>query len=555
MSKQLFLNRRLSVAMRLRLLEALVLPIVFYGSGSWPRLPARQYQRLSSVLTSWQRQVVGQDFWSAGNIPDDAFRAHWRIPSLAVRLAKHRLLFLLQLHRHGPQVVWDMLTAEDATCSSSWLDAVRHAFDWIATLDAILCHVRLGPARISWLGLSLLLPMLPPEFAVLCLGIWGKNIISLPCLELIAKSMTFALDMGAEFDAQSPSQDAMQASCFACQQCGREFSTIQGLTAHRWKQHGIISDERRFFSGTCERCRRCFWTAQRLQQHLRYSRRRADGCFWWLQKLFDPLPQSHWCTATDSLGLVDGSLLSVRWCEIVDEYQGRPDSCREQAVWAFAIWGRTCLYDVLESIDDLDISLYREIEEHYLQLLYDLPVVELIDLLDALQRAVPPASPQPDVPAAAGEVGDLRAPRPIESFSGAFDGADAYLQPVVGAPILYWPDVRGIPVCEFPDGKQVLLFVHLFSGLIAGSLSGLPCETWSAAWHLPPPDDHGAACWALATATSVCPATLGIALLALARDSAASRMLMLNNVKIELGIVLRGGASLLEHPALHDGDE
>ena len=134
MSRALFYNRRLSVTLRLQLFDTLVLPIIFYGSGSWPLLSARHFQRLSAVITKWQRQIVGTGYWTDGNVNDAAFRAHWKIPSLAVRLAKHRLLFLFQLHKQAPLIVWDMLTAEDETCRTSWLQAVRHALKWLGTL-------------------------------------------------------------------------------------------------------------------------------------------------------------------------------------------------------------------------------------------------------------------------------------------------------------------------------------------------------------------------------------------------------------------------------------
>ena len=114
MSKTIFLNRRLSVPLRLKLLDDLVLPIsfsnIFYGSGSWPLLSARQFQSLASTITKWQRRIAGKGFWKEDNITDAEFRARWRIPPLAVCLAKHRLLFLLQLHRCGPQVVWDSIS-------------------------------------------------------------------------------------------------------------------------------------------------------------------------------------------------------------------------------------------------------------------------------------------------------------------------------------------------------------------------------------------------------------------------------------------------------------
>lgn len=101
MSRALFYNRRLAVKLRLKLFDTLILPIIFYGSGSWPLLSARQFQRLSAVITKWQRQIVGTGYWSQGNVTDAAFRAHWHIPGLEVRLAKHRLLFLFQNCKFG----------------------------------------------------------------------------------------------------------------------------------------------------------------------------------------------------------------------------------------------------------------------------------------------------------------------------------------------------------------------------------------------------------------------------------------------------------------------
>ena len=113
LSKPIFSNKKLPVAVRLRLLESLVLPIVFYGAGSWPLLSARTFATLSAVIVRWQRRIIGDGFWSKEQSTDQELRAHWKLPDLAVRLAKHRLLFLLQIRRHGPSIVWDFVTAAD----------------------------------------------------------------------------------------------------------------------------------------------------------------------------------------------------------------------------------------------------------------------------------------------------------------------------------------------------------------------------------------------------------------------------------------------------------
>ena len=90
LSKPIFANKKIPVAVRLRLLESLVLPIVFYGAGSWPLLSARTFATLSSVITSWQRRIIGDGFWKDTPSTDQELRAQWKLPDLAVRLAKHR---------------------------------------------------------------------------------------------------------------------------------------------------------------------------------------------------------------------------------------------------------------------------------------------------------------------------------------------------------------------------------------------------------------------------------------------------------------------------------
>lgn len=78
---------------------------------------------------------------------------------------------------------------------------------------------------------------------------------------------------------------------FPCGLCSRSFSSVQARQGHHWKFHGRFSEERKLVHGsTCLACGQCFWTAQRMQQHLRYSRRYgAGGCLAQLRKFFEPL--------------------------------------------------------------------------------------------------------------------------------------------------------------------------------------------------------------------------------------------------------------------------
>ena len=77
MSRAIFNNKKIAPAVRLQLLESLVLSIVFYGSGTWPLLNHRMYTKLAHVITQWQRRIVADGFWNDGRKSDDDLRAHW----------------------------------------------------------------------------------------------------------------------------------------------------------------------------------------------------------------------------------------------------------------------------------------------------------------------------------------------------------------------------------------------------------------------------------------------------------------------------------------------
>mmetsp|Transcript_46780 Transcript_46780/g.77149 ORF Transcript_46780/g.77149 Transcript_46780/m.77149 type:complete len:405 (+) Transcript_46780:55-1269(+) len=245
----------------------------------------------------------------------------------------------------------------------------------------------------------------------------------------------------------------------------------------------------------------------------------------------------------------------------------------------------------------------RAIETQYLQLLDDLPVSQLLDRLERLHRFVPPDSRPDLVPPATAP--DQRCSAPVEPMDNLYSHLDEGLHPFVGAPVLDWPSQQAVPVCQRPDGSKVMYIVHLFSGrrrerdchywfnhlkqhyfpdidiillsldtavcgplgnlldgpglvtlwkmihgaMIAGSLSGPPCETWSAARHLPPPPDIGSLFWPRPLRSSKEPwGLLGLGIRELKQLDTGSA-LMLSNIKIELGIVLHGGASMMEHPA------
>ena len=118
-----------------------------------------------------------------------------------------------------------------------------------------------------------------------------------------------------------------------------------------------------------------------------------------------------------------------------------------------------------------------------------------------------------------------------------------------------WTTAVGGEHCNLLDGPGLASLHRIASaGLVAGNLSGPPCETWSAARNLqPPPDLQERWPRPLRSAQRAC----GLAYLTQRelQQLATGSALMLSNLKIEITVVLNGGASLLEHPDIPECPE
>ena len=298
MSRTIFTNKKLAPALRLQLLESLVLSIVFYGSGTWPLLNHRMYTKLAHVIVQWQRRIAADGFWREDRTSDSDFQARWQLPTLSARLAKHRLLYAFKMVKHAPQDLITCITAEDASAPQSpWCSALRHAIDWMRLQDPqsfAQAAVDTPDALFQWLhdhhhdG--------PPLVRRL-----AKRAVKQDQLVFELKQKTQQIYeacrlKGVIFDQVPLEPLSASSSSFSCTVCGQGFGSVQGLQAHRWRKHQLFSDERKYiYDTTCRACNRCFWTAQRLQQHLRWSRQHPHGCYYVLQKYFQPLDKPAQC--------------------------------------------------------------------------------------------------------------------------------------------------------------------------------------------------------------------------------------------------------------------
>ena len=299
MSRNIFTNRHIPVATRLQLLESLVLPVLLHGCGNWPLLAERQFRKLNHQILKWQRTIANDGFWSEDQTSDWEFQSRWKLVPLALRLAKHRILYAFKLFSNAPSLVLDYITAEDSRCAGSWMTALRRSINWLNprwrptprgapptdppedicttadTLKWLQEHCQDGAKRMR----QAIHRFLQEEHM----------------MEMIHAGHRRLLDYCATFVSLVEPSPALTASAghahFPCGLCPKVFSSVQARQGHHWKFHGHFSEERKFVhTAVCSACGQCFWTAQRMQQHLRYSRKFGQqGCLAQLKAYFEPL--------------------------------------------------------------------------------------------------------------------------------------------------------------------------------------------------------------------------------------------------------------------------
>ena len=250
----------------------------------------RSFNSLHACIIGWQRSIINDGFWTSDQHTDFSLQCTWRLPPLTLRLAKARLLYAFHAVREGPQLLIDYLTADQT--KQGWFQALRNGLQWLSTLDGHFCSATLFQASpeciIEWLTLH------ADDGPRHVRRLFKKSLMQLhvlgDALDLHHQMKQTLQRGGVLFQDLPPQRRPTVDACFQCQWCVHHFDQPQKLQAHMWMAHQIISDERKFvFSGTCLACKMCFWSAARLQQHLRLSRRHAGGCFEQLTWRYAPL--------------------------------------------------------------------------------------------------------------------------------------------------------------------------------------------------------------------------------------------------------------------------
>eukprot|EP00435_Cladocopium_sp_Y103_P040557 s3265_g11.t1 len=609
-AKTILRNRHVAIAIRLKLFESLVIPVLLHGSGNWRLLSVRQFQLLHALIVKWQRSIIGDGFWAPDQSTDIELQCQWCLPPLALRLAKARLLYAFHCMKDGPGVLIDFVTSV-AHLPQSWFVALRKALSLLASMDGSFCpsdlhqasverilqwlhdHLRHGPQRVRSLYKRSLL-----QFQVL-----GDAYALHKQLQHVLE------DGGVSFQSVAPSLTSTVFELFPCNWCSHVFDSLQKLQVHRWVAHQLISEERRFvFSDKCQACRRCFWSAARLQHHLRQSRALRNGCYEQLTWRLAPLTDACAINVPEDLrgySRLPSIVVSTAAVTPVEQLiQSREDACRllsehwrheglpasledDRVQLIFAIADRACS----QCLDAYDfVGHFQRLKQAILDLLAQTPLGQLLDWQLRMDEA---HRPVPDEP---GELaGVVRAEQEplIDPFVFQKVGFDPFRVSFLGL-----PDCSKVPV-SFHNGQPIIWILHLFSGrrrrgdchfwveccktLIPGhevrilsvdtaidprfgnldrgpvydmllgiirkrwfaaGLTGPPCETFSAARHVQIPGRRHPR----PLRSADCPWLLQFRSGRELRQTMVGTRLLFHSWIAEVEPVLAGGGSLMEHP-------
>ncbi len=272
--RPIFSNRHISVAARLRLLDALVFTKLLFGAAIWHDLPRRALDKIESFIMRLTRHVVHAGF-QAGALTDEEIRIQHNLPTLRQRLVRIRLLYVAKLWTVGPRTLTQLLEVEQHHVATSWCSQIERDLQWLRTTST--AH---SMTPLDWTSITALwkadgrgwaneirrsvLRAVQQEHAMSEVRAWHYDIV-----QALQPAVTF------NFDPKDIGLAVAQVDSHQCE-CGQRFRSLRGLQVHRYKKHGQHAPEYFLTDSTiCPNCLQQFWTMGRVRQHLSYMPR--DG--------------------------------------------------------------------------------------------------------------------------------------------------------------------------------------------------------------------------------------------------------------------------------------
>ena len=470
-----------------------------------------------------------------------------------------QLVYALKWYAEAPMELHQLVTAEDYD-DKSWFTAVRHGIAWMATMSQseIDCTPTCTATTMEWLHNHI------PKGAAQVRNAVKRYLLQQQTVYAVLaghrKIWDICIKAGRQLHRGVADEKEGQNGIYPCNQCLRTFPTAQALQGHQWSWHHQCSDERLYvFSDTCPICHTCYWTSQRMQQHLKATKHDPNGCFAQMVRFYEPLSapvqfqkpvevaRFHRLPRCRVEGPVNQRILPVwrqRQQQRLDEYDQRwaiydfpttlcPDFVEEQgarysviteqwqqqgelekedlmeqwhlvsatqtefktAIMAFLHWGRYSLHNVIDQWDD-PVAIQTVITA-FEEISSAIPIWQIWIERDAVcnWRAPPQVMP----PRQERKVAAARGAR--EVIPNSLGDQDVILAPFANSWAMPSTDARQVPVFETATGERYVVILHLFSG----RRRQLDCGHWAIHFGQRYFAQHGIQVMMLAIDTAVHP--------------------------------------------------
>ena len=517
-AKAVFKSKFLDLATRKKLFQACVMSIWFWGCGSWPELNRGEMRFFTT--TTWQ-------LWSILLPPKPSEAEHWThakiqealdVSSPLCYLHEARLRHLGSMVRHGPKVLWSLVLSDE-----KMRQPLEEALTW--SWQALQGDCELPPLG-DWHAWQSLMVHNPARW---------KHLILLAALrhkrfELRQHQVCrWYADFHQNFVEEnlvmdSEDQTSHMETTEYCIMCDRSFANRRGWFLHAFTTHGYRSQPgQNVFGDTCFICQKQYPSRLSLQNHLRYSSRCNTAFALRRHEMESEAPvaakhrQCPWRYVMDNQEKQTAEeIIDFEWeafqthlSEILASHEAESAVERDPELLARALsdglscalpFSRILAYFTswVNALRPLDCFLNGVVALVW-QWLDSLAPCYVMDEThgkfgDELQRKklqMRPVSPR------------TWAFRPTELyflhfFSGRRRGGDLQ-EAIEKIPLpsntILWVlslDLQICPRrCNLMCPKQQSQWIRLIrAGRVAGSCAGPPCETWSIARWMPPPQQH-----------------------------------------------------------------
>ena len=280
-------NRHYPPKLRVQFLQSLILSRMFFGLGAWTTPTLRQMQVLRTEFFRMLRSTLRKR--PDDHTPNQQLLILANTIDVRVRLAVDRLGYARRLFQIGPAELQHLLHLEKRFCPTSWWDGLVADLEWFHSVLPQVCPAAEGDDltaiidywqqdHIPWKSLLKRAVRRHRQQEAMMFEVHRAHDTVLTTLR--AAGATFLPDCHQAL----PGDRVADHPC----ECGRTFTSAQGLALHRRKQHGLHAPEHDLVAGaTCPACLQYLWTSNRLALHLAYIPRGggANPCHAYLRSI------------------------------------------------------------------------------------------------------------------------------------------------------------------------------------------------------------------------------------------------------------------------------